>query len=131
MILDNSPDQINTTLAETAVSSADGDTEINLVLIEDVPASLRGEMKLLGHIQSRDSWSRYQSGVPMGTPLCVGAALNGQSETAPVFRRGRSGSWGKRGVRHVAVSWVSAKSSSRWYSRRRITPSTILASRFR
>lgn len=45
-----SPDQINSTLGETVVSSADGDKEINLVLIEDVPASLRGEMKLLGQL---------------------------------------------------------------------------------
>lgn len=45
-----SPDQINTTLGETAVSNANGEQEINLVLIEDVPSELHGEMKLLGHL---------------------------------------------------------------------------------
>lgn len=44
------PDQINTTLGESVATSAEGDREINLVLLQDVPESLRGEMALLGHI---------------------------------------------------------------------------------
>ncbi|PMR69401.1 hypothetical protein [Halomonas heilongjiangensis] len=44
------PDQINTTLGESVASNDNGGNEINLVLLQDVPASLQDEMALIGHI---------------------------------------------------------------------------------
>ncbi|WP_227368895.1 hypothetical protein [Halomonas sp. M20] len=45
-----SPDQISTQLGERVAYDDDGDSNINLVLLEDVPADLKGEMELIGRI---------------------------------------------------------------------------------
>ncbi|WP_445001193.1 PEGA domain-containing protein [Halomonas mongoliensis] len=45
-----SPDQINASLGDSVANNAAGEQEINLVLIEDVPSELHGEMQLLGQL---------------------------------------------------------------------------------
>lgn len=45
-----SPDTINTSLGETVAANAEGDSEITLVLIEDVPAHMIDKMQYLGKI---------------------------------------------------------------------------------
>ena len=44
------PDQLNATLGESVATSAEGGREINLVLLQDVPDRLKGDMELIGHI---------------------------------------------------------------------------------
>ncbi|MGO3354364.1 MAG: hypothetical protein ACTILI_13460 [Halomonas sp.] len=44
------PDSINASLGESVATSNDGDSEITLVLIEDVPNHLLNEMQYLGQI---------------------------------------------------------------------------------
>jgi hypothetical protein len=45
-----SPDTLNASLGESVATTADGDAEITLVLIEDVPVHLLDEMQYLGKI---------------------------------------------------------------------------------
>lgn len=45
-----SPDTLNASLGESVATTGDSDTEINLVLVEDVPASMIDKMEYLGKI---------------------------------------------------------------------------------
>lgn len=45
-----SPDNINASLGESVATTADGESEITLVLVEDVPAQMRDKMQYLGKI---------------------------------------------------------------------------------
>ena len=45
-----SPDEISADLGERVAYDDNGDSQINLVLLEDVPANLKGELELIGRI---------------------------------------------------------------------------------
>lgn len=44
------PDTLNTSLGESVASNADGDSEITLVLVEDVPSEMLDKMEYIGKI---------------------------------------------------------------------------------
>ncbi|MBB3142222.1 hypothetical protein [Halomonas organivorans] len=45
-----SPNEINTSLGESVATAEDGSQALNIVLVQDVPQELRGDMQLLGQL---------------------------------------------------------------------------------